>query len=88
MKVIVVGGTGGMGQGVARDLIKQEQIDIRHSRRHQYRPGEVQDKLRASDKDIPQKNRRTRSPAAWWAPSGGATWSSTVPGPSTRRPWP
>ena len=26
MKVLVIGGTGGMGQGVARDLIKQEQI--------------------------------------------------------------
>ena len=26
MKVFVVGGTGGMGQGAARDLIKQEQI--------------------------------------------------------------
>ena len=24
MKVLVVGGTGGMGQGAARDLIKQE----------------------------------------------------------------
>ena len=40
MKVIVIGGTGGMGQGVARDLIKQEQITSRHPRRHQYRPGE------------------------------------------------
>ena len=26
MEAFVVGGTGGMGQGVARDLIKQEQI--------------------------------------------------------------
>ena len=26
MKALVIGGTGGMGQGVARDLIKQEQI--------------------------------------------------------------
>ena len=26
MKALVLGGTGGMGQGVARDLIKQEQI--------------------------------------------------------------
>ena len=27
MHALVVGGTGGMGQGVARDLIKQEQIE-------------------------------------------------------------
>jgi predicted dinucleotide-binding enzyme len=26
MRVLVIGGTGGMGQGVARDLIKQGQI--------------------------------------------------------------
>ena len=26
MQVLVLGGTGGMGQGVARDLIKQAQI--------------------------------------------------------------
>jgi predicted dinucleotide-binding enzyme len=26
MKALVLGGTGGMGQGVARDLIKQEQM--------------------------------------------------------------
>jgi len=26
MRAIVIGGTGGMGQGVARDLIKQEKI--------------------------------------------------------------
>ena len=50
MKVLVVGGTGGMGQGVARDLIKQEQIrqvvlgDINTD------PARVQDKLRASEK--------------------------------------
>ena len=50
MKALVVGGTGGMGQGVARDLIKQEQIkkvvlgDINIDQ------GRVQDKLRASEK--------------------------------------
>jgi saccharopine dehydrogenase (NAD+, L-lysine-forming) len=50
MKALVVGGTGGMGQGVARDLIKQEQItgvilgDINTD------PGRVQEKLRASKK--------------------------------------
>lgn len=50
MRALVVGGTGGMGQGVARDLIKQEQIkkvilgDINTD------PGRVQDKLRASEK--------------------------------------
>ena len=50
MKVLVIGGTGGMGQGVARDLIKQEQIrtvvlgDINTD------PARVQEKLRASAK--------------------------------------
>jgi lysine 6-dehydrogenase len=50
MQALVLGGTGGMGQGVARDLIKQEQIkkvilgDINTD------PGRVQDKLRASEK--------------------------------------
>lgn len=50
MQVLVLGGTGGMGQGVARDLIKQEQIkkvilgDINTD------PDRVQDKLRASEK--------------------------------------
>jgi lysine 6-dehydrogenase len=50
MKALVLGGTGGMGQGVARDLIKQEQIrkvilgDILTD------PGRLQEKLRASEK--------------------------------------
>ncbi|OPY76899.1 MAG: Lysine 6-dehydrogenase [Syntrophorhabdus sp. PtaU1.Bin058] len=50
MKALVMGGTGGMGQGVARDLIKQEQItrvilgDINTD------PARVQEKLRASEK--------------------------------------
>lgn len=50
MKVLVMGGAGGMGQGVARDLIKQEQIskvilgDINTD------PKRLQDKLRASEK--------------------------------------
>jgi lysine 6-dehydrogenase len=50
MKALVLGGTGGMGQGVARDLIKQEQIkkvilgDINTD------PKRVQEKLRASEK--------------------------------------
>jgi lysine 6-dehydrogenase len=50
MKVLVVGGTGGMGQGVARDLIKQERIetvtlgDINIDRER------VQEKLKASPK--------------------------------------
>jgi len=50
MQALVLGGTGGMGQGVARDLIKQEQIkkvilgDINTD------PSRVQDKLRASEK--------------------------------------
>jgi saccharopine dehydrogenase (NAD+, L-lysine-forming) len=50
MKALVLGGTGGMGQGVARDLIKQEPIkkvvlgDINTD------PSRVQEKLRASEK--------------------------------------
>lgn len=50
MRAIVIGGTGGMGQGVARDLIKQEKIvkvtlgDINVD------PARVQEKLRASQK--------------------------------------
>jgi len=50
MRAIVIGGLGGMGQGVARDLIKQEKItqvtlgDINTD------PARVQDKLRASGK--------------------------------------
>lgn len=50
MRAIVIGGLGGMGQGVARDLIKQEKIikvtlgDINID------PARLQEKLRASDK--------------------------------------
>ena len=50
MKALVMGGAGGMGQGVARDLIKQDQIkkvilgDINTD------PSRVQEKLRASEK--------------------------------------
>jgi lysine 6-dehydrogenase len=50
MQALVLGGTGGMGQGVARDLIKQEQIrevilgDVNTD------PNRVQEKLRASEK--------------------------------------
>jgi lysine 6-dehydrogenase len=50
MRALVLGGTGGMGQGVARDLIKQEKIikvilgDINTD------PERVQEKLRASEK--------------------------------------
>ncbi len=50
MQALVLGGTGGMGQGVARDLIKQDQIkkvvlgDILTD------PGRLQEKLRASEK--------------------------------------
>ena len=50
MQAVVLGGTGGMGQGVARDLIKQDQIkkvilgDINTD------PSRVQEKLRASEK--------------------------------------
>jgi len=50
MKALVVGGTGGMGQGVARDLIKQEQIKKVVLGDINIDPGRVQDKLRASEK--------------------------------------
>lgn len=50
MKVLVVGGTGGMGQGAARDLIKQEQIKKVILGDINIDPIRVQDKLKASDK--------------------------------------
>ena len=50
MKVLVLGGTGGMGQGVARDLIKQERIEKVILGDINTDPGRVQAKLRASGK--------------------------------------
>jgi lysine 6-dehydrogenase len=50
MRAIVIGGTGGMGQGVARDLIKQEKITKVTLGDINIDPGRVQDKLRASEK--------------------------------------
>jgi len=50
MKVLVIGGTGGMGQGVARDLIKQERITKVTLGDINIDPARVQEKLRASDK--------------------------------------
>ena len=50
MKAIVIGGTGGMGQGVARDLIKQERITQVTLGDINIDPTRVQEKLRASDK--------------------------------------
>jgi len=50
MKVLVVGGTGGMGQGVARDLIKQERVTQVILGDIQTDPNRVQEKLRASQK--------------------------------------
>lgn len=50
MRVLVVGGTGGMGQGVARDLIKQGQITEVTLGDINVDPERVQEKLRASDK--------------------------------------
>ncbi len=50
MKVLVVGGTGGMGQGAARDLIKQEQITKVILGDINIDLDRVQDKLKASDK--------------------------------------
>ena len=50
MKALVLGGTGGMGQGVARDLIKQEKIDQVVLGDINVDPGRVQEKLKASSK--------------------------------------
>jgi len=50
MQALVLGGTGGMGQGVARDLIKQEQIKRVILGDINIDPGRVQDKLRTSGK--------------------------------------
>lgn len=50
MRAIVIGGTGGMGQGVARDLIKQEKITKVTLGDINIDQGRVQDKLRASEK--------------------------------------
>ncbi len=48
MRVLVIGGTGGMGQGVARDLIKQEQIKEVILGDINIDPDRVQEKLRVS----------------------------------------
>jgi saccharopine dehydrogenase (NAD+, L-lysine-forming) len=50
MQAFVLGGTGGMGQGVARDLIKQEQIKKVILGDINVDPNRVQEKLRASGK--------------------------------------
>ncbi len=50
MKVLVLGGTGGMGQGVARDLIKQERIEKVLLGDINTDPDRVHEKLRASGK--------------------------------------
>lgn len=50
MRTLVLGGTGGMGQGVARDLIKQEQIKKVILGDINIDPSRVQEKLRASGK--------------------------------------
>lgn len=52
MRVLVIGGTGGMGQGVARDLIKQEQIKEVILGDINVDPNRVQEKLRASPKVV------------------------------------
>lgn len=50
MRVLVMGGLGGMGQGVSRDLIKQEKIEKVILGDINTDPGRMQDKLRASEK--------------------------------------
>ena len=50
MRVLVMGGLGGMGQGVSRDLIKQDKIQKVILAGTNPDPERLQDKLRASDK--------------------------------------
>jgi saccharopine dehydrogenase (NAD+, L-lysine-forming) len=50
MRVLVLGGTGGMGQGVARDLIKQDRIDKVLLGDINVDPNRVHEKLRSSSK--------------------------------------
>ena len=50
MRAIVIGGLGGMGQGVARDLIKQDKIKRVTLGDINVDPANMQEKLRASDK--------------------------------------
>jgi len=50
MRVLVLGGTGGMGQGVARDLIKQQPIQKVILGDINVDPARVQEKLRTSEK--------------------------------------
>jgi saccharopine dehydrogenase (NAD+, L-lysine-forming) len=50
MKALVIGGTGGMGQGVARDLIKQERIATVTLGDINIDPARVQEKLRKNEK--------------------------------------
>ena len=50
MRVLVMGGLGGMGQGVSRDLIKQDKIEKVILGDINTDPGRMQDKLRASEK--------------------------------------
>jgi len=50
MRVLVMGGLGGMGQGVSRDLIKQDKIEKVILGDINTDPGRMQDRLRASEK--------------------------------------
>jgi len=50
MRALVIGGAGGMGQGVARDLIKQEQITTVTLGDINTDPDRLAEKLRASEK--------------------------------------
>lgn len=50
MKVLILGGTGGMGQGVARDLIKQERVQQVVLGDINIDPNRLQEKLRSNPK--------------------------------------
>lgn len=50
MQALIVGGTGGMGQGVARDLIKQDRLKKVILGDINVDPARVQEKLRSSEK--------------------------------------
>ena len=61
MQALVIGGTGGMGQGVARDLIKQEQIEKGRSGRYQHGPGQGAGEAAGQREGIARPDRRERS---------------------------
>ena len=56
MKALIIGGVGGMGQGVARDLVKQEQVTDVILADLYPDPERLSKKLRQNKKSYPDKN--------------------------------